>query len=1123
MKDLKSLIDVFQTNSLNQKQGKVVFINGENDEKHITYKELYFESLKILYNLQSLGLKRHDELMFQINKNEEFIPVFWACILGGIIPVPVTVGNTEEHKQKIFRIWSILRHPSLITCPNIMDSIEKFAAKNDLTREISEIKSKTILIENITKSVGVGKIHEATLNDIAFIQFSSGSTGEPKGVVLTHENLLVNSSAIINGIKLSSNESALGWMPLTHDMGLIGFHIVPVLGNIDHYLMPTPLFIGSPTLWIKKAQEHKINILASPNFGYKHFLKFYNPQVARNWDLSHIRIIFNGAEPISVGLAQEFLNTMERHGLNKSVMLCVYGLAEASLVVSFPHVGEPINCVRLDRKSLSLGNRIKEIDIDNKNEGILLVDEGFAVDGCKIKILGKEKEELEASTVGRIFIKGKNVTSEFYNNKEYTQKVITSDGWLDTGDLGFLKNNRLVITGREKDIIFLNGQNFYPYDIERIVHEVEGFEINEVAACGVFNSKKERDEVILFIVFKEKIEQFVHLSIRLKKFISKQIGLKIDYLLPISHIPKTTSGKIQRFKLGEMYQNGEYDYLLNEMNNVAKEKNIKDEVYDYPDNIVKSLLNIWGKVLELEHINLDDNFFELGGDSLKATLIISLIHKEINVKIPIKAFFDIQTIGQMAEYVVRMEREQFTGVKQADKKEYYSLSSAQKRFYILNQMNSNDLRYNMPYFMDVEGHLDIGKVEHIFKQLIDRHESLRTSFATVNGEPVQIISENVNLKCEFYECKETEIDDIINLFIRKFDLIKAPLFRLGIINIHNKRCILMIDMHHIITDGVSMNILAKEFMLLYEGKELPELSIQYKDFSEWQNEIFKSGIIKKQEEYWLRVFSGNIPNLNMPTDHPRDSIKTFKGNAIYYNLDKELSCKIKRFIANSRITLNVFLLGTYNILLSKYTGQDDIIIGSLTTGRNHIDLQNTVGLFFNTLAIRNMPKGEKKFVDFLEEVKSNAILAFENQDYQFNELVWKLGIKAEYGKNPLFDTLFTMQNIGLPSLDIPGLKVKTLDFKNYSSKFDLYFDCFESEDTITILMKYLTEIYEKSTIETILQHFSEVISQVIDNKEIKLGDIRISHDLVDIKTNMFQTDQCDFMFEEGDFEFDEQS
>lgn len=466
----------------------ITFIGGEHDEVYVSYKEVYEKSLEVLYNLQAKGIQRGNELVFQIENNFEFVLCFWACILGGIIPVPVTVGNNHEHRQKLLKILDILNNPYLLTDDKGSKVLQKLLEDGLSEDKITVVAQRLVLVEDMMEVHGTGVVYKPLREDIAFIQFSSGSTGDPKGVVLTHHNLLTNIDGIISGMAVTIEDSALSWMPLTHDMGLIGFHLSPLAAGINQYIMPTALFIRHPVLWLKKANEHRINLLSSPNFGFKYFLEFYKPEIASDWDLSCVRLIVNGAEPISVDLCKRFLNQMKDPGVKSNVMFNVFGMAEASLAVTFPPINEEIASIKLEREFLFIGDSIKEVNNSCDTNWVEFADLGCPVKGCSVRICADQGCVLGENKVGNIEIYGENVTSGYYNNPEATLNTIRADGWLNTGDLGFLRNGRLIVTGRAKDVIFVNGQNYYAHDVERVSEQVEGIELGRVVACGVFNS-----------------------------------------------------------------------------------------------------------------------------------------------------------------------------------------------------------------------------------------------------------------------------------------------------------------------------------------------------------------------------------------------------------------------------------------------------------------------------------------------------------------------------------------------------------------------------------------------------------------------------------------------------------
>lgn len=615
-------------NSCENEEHFVTFINGESDEVRLSYKSLRQKALEYLAGLQKLGLCEGDEVVIQLDDNESFLCVFWACILGKLIPVPVAVGNSDEHRLKLFKIWDILNKPFLISGGGTLEKLRTFSKAHGLDGAMREIEAWSASFAEIDSGTA-GRALEAKPEDIAFIQFSSGSTGDPKGVVMTHENLATNMKAMLGGIGCSDGDSTLSWMPLTHDMGLIGFHLAVLAGNIDQFLMPTSLFIRRPTLWMQKAAEHGVTILSSPNFGLKYFTTYHKPEALKGLDLSGVRLIFNGAEPINADGCREFLDGMEKYKFGGKALFNVYGMAEAGLAVSFPPVGEGLVAYDLDRGSLKVGDRVRPASGDR---GAALVDLGSAVEGCAVRICGRDGEILGGDTVGLIEIKGKNVTSGYYNDEEETRRVMTDDGWLKTGDVGFLRNGRLVVTGREKDIIFLSGQNFYPHDLENAISGLEGAQLGRAAACGVYSGKTGTEEVVVFVRYKKEPASFLPLASQIRRLIGEKFGIEVAGVVPVPEIPKTTSGKLRRYKLGEDYVDGKFAEVLAELDKLAEKGKAPDGQYGAD---VAKILAAVGEVLGKKDIGADDDFFDLGVDSIKALQIVSALgekgmHAQVN-------------------------------------------------------------------------------------------------------------------------------------------------------------------------------------------------------------------------------------------------------------------------------------------------------------------------------------------------------------------------------------------------------------------------------------------------------------------------------------------------------------
>lgn len=625
----------------------ITYIDGKDKELTISYADLYARAINRLYALQQRGLQQGDECILFLRNNEDFIDMYWGCILGGIIPVPVAVGISDEHRSKLFKIFSKLERAHLYTTEDIAERLLQYAEDNDKAGQYQIIKEKTLLVSDIVPIEGTGMIHTPQADDLAFIQFSSGSTSDPKGVMLTHKNIMTNLNAIGEGAKYTDKDISFSWMPLTHDMGLIGFHLNMIAYGMSQCLMATDLFSRRPLLWMQKVSEKKATVLCSPNFGYKHFLKSLSKKTLEDVELSNVRLIYNGAEPISVELCDTFLTTMQEYGLKRETMFTVYGMAEATLAVSFPEVGKEYRAVHVDRHQLNIGEKIKFV-AENSSDALSFAIVGKPVLDCLVRIADKEIVFAD-ETVGSIQISGANVTQGYYKNEEANHAALTSDGWLDTGDLGFIYNGELIITGRAKDIIFANGLNYYPHDLEALLLSIDELELGKVVVYGVWNEKLQRDELVIFILYRADIKDFISLAKKAARVLNEQSGLEVDKVIPVNRIPKTTSGKVQRRILGSAYANGEYADVLKEIESLSVVKTATADENLTP--LQQELKDICNSILDDQVINVNDNFFEAGISSLMLAEIHQQIDDHYPDKVDVTDLFEYQTISDLAEFM----------------------------------------------------------------------------------------------------------------------------------------------------------------------------------------------------------------------------------------------------------------------------------------------------------------------------------------------------------------------------------------------------------------------------------------------------------------------------------------
>ncbi len=631
-------------NDARDKARNIRFIDGAKNESTLSFMDLWASAVELLGELQHGGLQTGDELIIYTQSNRKFLIAFWAAVLGGIVPVPIAVGISDEHRAKLFRIMRQLRRATIYTDHELHKRLQDYARPRDYADIMEKLRSRALIDENIGGGKP-GEVVDAKPEDLAFIQYSSGSTSDPKGVCLTHANLTSNIRAIVEGTAWDASDRSLSWMPLTHDMGLIGFHLGVLAAGMEHAVMDTGLFVRRPLLWMRKASELNATQLCSPNFGYKHFLKLFHHKGLDGLDLSAVRLILNGAEPISWDLCEEFLNAMAPFGLKRTTMLPVYGLAEATVAVTIPTAGREYDRIIVDRHDIRVGRPYTAL-ADDDADAVSFVKVGRAIRDCEIRIVDDADKELDAKVVGHIQVRGANVTQGLYG--EDRGELFADGDWLRTGDCGAIVDGELVITGRAKDIIIVNGQNYYPHDIEDIIAKLDGLDLGKVVVCGVGPLKSRSEELLVFVLYRNDIESFRPLAGAVHEIVGSQAGLEIQHVIPVTRIPKTTSGKLQRVKLAEAYLDGEFDEAIRALSAATGDTQGLDD-----DPLVRELELLTREFSRERRIGPDDNLFEVGVSSLTLTEIVLAIDERYPGKVDISDLFDHPTIRELASFIRR--------------------------------------------------------------------------------------------------------------------------------------------------------------------------------------------------------------------------------------------------------------------------------------------------------------------------------------------------------------------------------------------------------------------------------------------------------------------------------------
>ncbi|MER0465954.1 amino acid adenylation domain-containing protein, partial [Bacillus cabrialesii subsp. cabrialesii] len=868
-------------------------------------------------------------------------------------------------------------------------------------------------------------------DDLLYMIYTSGTTGKPKGVQFEHRNManLLKFEYTHSGIDFEAD--VLQFATPAFDVCYQEIFSALLKGGTLH-IVPEAIKRDVPQLFAF-INKHQTNIVFLPTAFIK--MIFSERQFANSFPYGVKHLIAAGEQLIISDLFQDVLRERGIHlhnhyGPSETHVVSTYTIHPGDRIPEFPPIGKPIGCTDL-------------------------------------YILNHQKQLQPCGVPGELYISGASVARGYVTHDKLTRDKFLSDPFRPgaimyrTGDLARrLEDGNIEYIGRADNQVKIRGYRIEPQEIE--VTLMNHPDIKE-AAILIRQDQSGEHELSAYYCSIQKLD-----AIDLRRYMASELP---EYMIPakwvwVDSIPLTPNGKVDQSALPEP------DAL------------ISGNPYTAPRNLLEAKLSqIFEDVLKNGHIGIQDNFFDHGGHSLKATVLMSRIAKEFHVQVPLKDIFAHPTVEELASIIRSAEEDQYAAIEPAEEKETYPVSSAQKRIYVLQQLDEG-VAYNMPAVLELEGALDVAKLSAVCKELIRRHEPLRTSFVSgADGEPVQ----RIHTEVPFTLSTETAIEG----FVRPFDLSQAPLFRAGLIKVANEKHVLLVDMHHIISDGVSVQLLIREFTDLYANRQLKPLRIQYKDYAVWQQQFKKGDSYQKQETYWQQQFSGDLPVLELPTDKRRPAERQFTGGKVTFQMDKELTSRIKRLSHKNRSTLYMTLLALYSAFLSRLSGQDDIVIGSPIAGRPHADLEAVLGMFVNTLALRTRPAGNKTFEEFLKEVRQTALEAYEHQDYPFEELVDKLGVQREMSRNPLFDTTLVLQNMEQQKLKMKDVQLQWSDLHHPISKFDISLYVTEHDSELFCQFEYSTALFEKATIQRWAGLFTTLVEHTAVSPETELDNISI--------------------------------
>ncbi|WP_426094743.1 amino acid adenylation domain-containing protein [Flavobacterium sp. DSR2-3-3] len=1028
----KTIVDLFEEQVTNNPHATAVVFEG----KKVSYGELYNQVNSVAAQLFERKIKKGDKVVICFNSHlEKAIAGILGILKTGVVYVPV------DSDYPIERINFIIQDANAKTV--ITNSIDALI--------FNEIDVDLIVLDEIEASGNIFDItHEkVAISDNAYVIYTSGSTGNPKGVLVSHQNINDYVFGLSAKIQISNNDSFALMSTIATDLGNTVLYGSLLTGKVLH------LFSKDSLIDVNYIENYFENnsidcIKIVPSFWKSLNLKGQSPN----------KMIIFGGEELTIDVVEQIKTrkpdiTIVNH----------YGPTETT-------IGKLLHVVELK-------NSYDRIPIGKafSNTNLFVADKNFLL--CPVGVEGE------------LVIGGDGVSNGYLNNAELTEAQFVDDTFLKTGKKLYKTGDKVIqrpdgsieYKGRFDDQVKIRGHRIELGEIGRNLSLIPG-----ISQSVVVVKQKDGEKFLAAYYVSE-----THLD--KNEIQSNLFAVLPEYMIPshyveLESLPLTSNGKINRKALPEI-----------------SEKDIIRKEYVAPRNKTEEkLAQIWQEILKVGIIGITDNFFNLGGHSLLVVRIINQIKKELGLNISVKTFFENPTIEALSEQLKDKKSESFF-IEKVIESESYPVTPSQNMFWLISQFEDASLAYNMSTVFRLEGDLIIPKYKESFTFLMDRHESLRTYFKLNEEEELRqfiVPIEDLDFSINYvdFSLNESTEEDVAAYVLKenaiRFDLENAPLVRTSLIKVGEGKFVFFISMHHIIGDGWSSELLVGEVVSIYNSLvqdrkvDLPELRIQYKDYATWLNsEVQKDGY-KISEQYWLNQFSGKLPVLELPGSKKRPLLKTYNGDNLGYEFSEVFTKKLNDFSNQNNVSLFMVLTAGINTLLSRYTGQDDIIIGTPVAGREHPDLENQIGLYLNTLALRTRTDKEYNFVQLLVHEKEVILEAFEHQVYPFDELINKLQLKRDTSRSLLFDIVVVLHNQAklnkFEEEKLVDLCIAPYESNDKTSQFDLSFR-FSDNEALYLDINYNTDIYEKSFIEKIFIHFEKLVSELIAKPETKLAAI----------------------------------
>jgi amino acid adenylation domain-containing protein len=1026
-------------------------------EKTLTYAELDASARSIAAHLQSFTVPG-DRALLLYRPGLEFIQGFLGCLYAGVTAVPAYPPHPTRPARDLPKLRGIAgdaRPAAILTSLSVIESCASLFVEAPDLNAMRWIATDALPADEMWSIPRVGVDH------LAFLQYTSGSTGVPKGVMVSHANLMHNERAIATIFDADADSTIVGWLPMYHDMGLIGTMLHGIYTGASCVLMSPMEFLEQPLRWLEAITKFRAHTSGGPNFAYDLCVRRISDEQKAGLDLSSWRIAFNGAEPVRAATLTRFADAFAVSGFRASAFFPCYGLAEATLAVSGGlKTHEPeVRC--FDATALETGHAVAAGD------GAPLVGCGVSVDDQQIVIVDPETRELRADgEVGEIWVSGPSVARGYWEKPELSEQTFaariggdeTAGTFLRTGDLGFVDHGELFVNGRRKDLIIIRGRNHYPHDLESTVEQTHpALRVGCGAAFSIEVDGEERLVAVHEVDRQNRMQanDEVAESIRRRVAEEHEVPLHALVLIKTGTIPKTTSGKIQRSLTRKMFLDGTLPVVA-----------------EWTWNEAQDTAGIAARLLGRNDLDPHTPLFALGFDSLQLFELKNAIERELGVELQLADFMHDATLATLTAAIEAARAATPIALTAGDQ----PLSHGQQRLWFFEQLAPGP-SYNETLAMRLDGAVDADALEDAVNAIVARHEALRTTFVVVDGKPVQRRAES--LRIELAKIVSTDAEKCVaEAAAKPFDLARGPLLRATLMTVAPEQHVFAVTLHHIVGDGWSAGIFLRELAAAYAGETLAPLPVQYADHAAWLRGRLEDGVRAEQLAYWREALSGAPTTLALPLDRPRPAVQTTNGATRRFVVPPVLAARLKEIARGENATLFMTLLAAFNVLLHRYTGQDDILIGSPVAGRNRAEVEGLIGFFVNTVVLRGDLSGNPTFNDVIARVKKSATGAYANQELPFELLVDELKPERTLTQTPLFQIAFALQQTQARTFQLGAVRGELLAFDSGTAKFDLALSMEESADGIAGALEYNSDLFDAATIARMAVHFEQLLTRV---------------------------------------------